>query len=287
MSPMNEHIVTPDRRLGRLPRKSDMRALPFSRFSQPRKTLPVRTNFWRNRAPFANRSFGNREHGDCTIASQAVMQLRNERLEVRRTPSIDDAEVVRVYYAMTYREYGAGDGTPNNPEGDTGAYEVDALNNMRRKELTFRDTQGRPLTIDAFVRVNAGDIEEIKNALVTAAQHGIKFCINLPLAFQRIPPGQDWVIPENQPLVGDLLPGSWGGHSMYGFDYDEIGLLTPGTWEDPPIHISWPAVMAYVDEVHVTIDSMDEWRKKPGISKAFDLPGLRQAVNKISPVKIA
>lgn len=212
--------------------------------------------------------------------------MRNERIEVRRTPSIDDAEVIRVYYAMTLREYGVGDGTPNDPAGDVGAYETDALNNMRRPDLTFKDTHGRPLTIDAFVRVNAGDIEEIKNALVTAAQHGIKFCINLPLAFQDIPPGQDWVIPEGQPLIDRFLPGSWGGHSMYGFDYDPVGMRTPGTWEDPPIRISWPAVAAYVDEVHVTIDSFDEWRKKVGIKKDFDLPGLRQAVNKVSSVKI-
>lgn len=273
--------------LGRLPRKSDTRALQFSRFAQPRKALPPRTNFWTRRAPFAYRSFGNRSHGDCTIASQAVMQMRNERLEVRRTPLISDEDVIRAYYALTLREYGVGDGTPNDPSGDVGAYETDALNNMRRPDQTFRDTKGRILTIDAFVRVNAGDVEEIKNALVTAADHGIKFCINLPRAFQSLDPPHDWAIPAGQPLLGDWMPGSWGGHSMYGSDYDEVGLWTPGTWEEPPQRITWPAVAAYVDEVHLTVDSLDAWRKKPGIKKALDLPGLRQAVNKVSSQKIA
>ena len=283
---MNEKIIIPDRRLGRMPRVSHPLALQFSRFAQPRRDLPASTDFWKRRTQFKPRSFGNREHGDCTIASQCVMQMRNERLEVNRTPLIADEEAVRVYYAMTFREYHVGDGTPNNPEGDVGAYETDALNNMRRADQTFKDTHGRPLTIDAYVRVNAGDIEEIKNALATSGEHGLKFCINLPLGFQTLDPPNDWAIPPGQPLTGDWEPGSWGGHSMYADDYDEIGMWTPGTWETPRQRITWPAVMAYVDEVHVVIDSLDVWRKKPGIDKLFDLPGLRAAVNKVSSVKI-
>jgi len=272
--------------LGRLPTKSDTRALMFSRFAQPRKTLPPRTNFWPRRKGFPLRSFGNREHGCCTIASQGLMQMRNERLEARRTPSIADEEILRVYYAMTLREYGVGDGTPTNPAGDVGAYETDALNNMRRPDRTFRDTKGRPLTIDAYVRLNAGDHEEIRNGLVTAAAHGLKFCINLPRAFQDIEPPSDWDIPAGQPMVGDWLPGSWGGHSMYMRDYDEVGIYYPHTWDMPDQRITWRAVAAYVDEVHLVVDSVDSWRQKPGIKNAIDLPGLRAAVNKVSSQRI-
>lgn len=276
-----------DKALGRLPRKSDPRALQYSRFAQPRRDLPLATNFWPKRTAFPLRSFGNRRHGCCTIASQGLMQMRNERLEVRRTPSIADEEILRVYYAMTLREYGVGNGTPSDPSGDVGAYETDALDNMRRRDLTFRDTKGRELTIDAYVRVNAGDIEEIKNALVTAAQHGIKFCISLPNAFQNIEPPNDWAIPEGQLLLGDWQAGTWGGHSMYGRDYDEVGMWFTHSWDMPDQRITWKAVAAYVDEVHVTVDSLDAWRKLPGIKKEFDLPGLRAAVNKVSSQKIA
>jgi hypothetical protein len=73
---------------------------------------------------------------------------------------------------------------------------------------------------------------------------------------------------------------------MYGDDYDEIGMWTPGTWELPPQRITWRAVAAYVDEVHAVVDSFDVWRQRPGIEKIFDLPGLRQAVNKVSSHKI-
>jgi hypothetical protein len=266
------------KKLGRLPSKSDTRALMFSRFAQPRKALPPRTNFWPRRTGFPLRSFGNREVGDCTIASQANAAMRMERLETRRTPQIADEEAKRVYFAMTERLYGG---------GDTGAYETDALNNWRDPALTFKDTKGRPLTIDAYVRINASDVEEIKNALVTAAQHGIKFCISLPNAFQDISPPNDWAIPDGQALLGDWQAGSWGGHSMYGRDYDEIGMWFAHSWEEPDQRITWPAVMAYVDEVHLPIDSLDAWRQKPGIKKVLDLPGLKAAVNKVSSQKIA
>ena len=285
--PYNEQIVIPDRRLGRMPRTSDTRALLYSKFAQPLSDLPERSDFWSHRTPFRLRSFGNREHGCCTIASQGIMQMRHERLEVRRTPDIEDQEILRVYYAMTFREYQAGDGTIGNPDGDVGAYEVDALNNMRRPELTFRDKQKRPLTIDAFVRVSASDQEQIKNALWTAKTHGLKFCINLPLAFRSLDPPLDWDIPEGQPLTGDWVPGSWGGHSMFMEDFDNRrGIRVPGTWEQEDQWISWRAVAAYVDEVHLCIDSIDKWRQIEGIEKMIDLPGLRQAVNKVSSHKI-
>lgn len=273
--------------LGRLPRKSDPRALMFARFAEPRRVLPPYTKFWPRRTAFPLRSFGNRGHGDCTFASQATAQMRHERLEVRRTPIITDEEVIRVYYNLTLREYGVGDGTPNNPAGDVGAYETDALNNWRRPDLTFRDSKLRPLTIDAYLRINAGDIEEIKNALVTAAAHGLKFCINLPAAFQAIDPPNDWDIPAGQPLLGDWQAGSWGGHSMYARDYDEIGMWFCHTWDMPDQRITWRAVAAYVDEVHLVVDSLDLWRKKPGIKRELDLPGIRAAVNRVSAQKVA
>lgn len=282
---MNE-LILPERRLGRLPRISDTRALLYSRFAEPIPDLPEASNFWSHRRPFKDRSFGNREHGCCTIASQGLMQMRSERLEVRRTPDIEDLEILRVYYAMTLREYGVGDGTIGNPEGDVGAYETDALNNMRREDQTFKDRQGRPLTIDAFVRINSANHDEIKNALWTAKSHGLKFCINLPLAFQTLDPPADWDIPEGQPLTGIWMPGSWGGHSMYMEDYDAGGIWTPGTWDLGPQRITWRAVAAYVDEVHLCIDSMDKWRQVEGIEKQIDLPGLKQAVNAVSRVKI-
>lgn len=269
----------PGKALGRLPAKSDTRALMFSRFAIEPKVLPVKTDFWPRRAAFPIRSFGNRTYGCCTRAKQAIAAMRMERLETRRTPVITDEEVIRVYVDMSNRLYGG---------GDNGAYETDALSEWRKPDLTFRDTKGRPLTIDAYLRINAADHQELRSSLVTAAAHGIEFCINLPLAFQTMDPPQDWDVPEGQPLIGQWLPGSWGGHSMHGRDYDEIGIWSPGTWEQPDQRITWRAVAAYVDEAHFVIDSFDYWRtQKPGAKKLLDFAGIKKAVNAISSQKIA
>lgn len=271
--------LTDTRQLGRLPSKSDTRALMFSRFASEPKVLPPRTHFWPKRAAFPIRSFGNLRMGCCTRAKQAVAAMRMERLETRRTPEISDDEVIRVYREMSNRLYGG---------GDNGAYETDALSEWRKPELTFKDTKGRALTIDAFLRLNAADHTEIKSALVTAAAHGIEFCINLPLAFQRLDPPADWDIPDGQPLIGEWMPGSWGGHSMHGRDYDEIGLWFNHTWELPDQRITWRAMAAYVDEAHFVVDSYDYWRtQKPLAKKLLDLAGIRNAVNAVSSRKIA
>lgn len=266
-------------RLGRLPTKSDTRALLFNRYADLPKTLPKATNFWRRRAPFTPRSFGNLLYGSCTRSKQAIAARRFERLEVRRTPTISDDEIVRVYVEMSNRLYGG---------GDNGAYETDALNEWRNPETTFRDTQGRALTIDAYVRLNPYDHEEIKTALWASEGHGLAFCINLPWAFSRIRPPHDWAVPAGQLMVGEWMPGSWGGHSMWLYDYDEIGLLFDHTWELEPQRITWDAASKYIDEVHLVIDSLDYWRKQKARAKKWlDLAKITTDVNKVSSLKIA
>ncbi len=266
-----------DKKLGRLPTRSDPRALMFARFTTEPTVLPEATNFWTNRAPFPLRSFGNLDYGDCTRAKQANAHMRMERLECRRTPKIADEEVVRVYFAMTERLYGG---------GDTGAYETDALSEWRKPDLTFKDTKGRPLTIDAFLRINAGDQRELRAGLYTAGAHGIAICLNLPAAWQRIGPPDDWDLPQGQQPIGTYLPGSWGGHSMWADDYDATGIWLDHTWELPRQRITWRAAAVYLDEAHICIDSFDAWRVRQGRAKGIDFAALKKAVNRVSSKKI-
>jgi hypothetical protein len=264
-------------KLGRLPSRSDPRALMFARFATEPKVLPERTNFWPRRTGFPLRTFGNDAWGDCTRASQANAAMRMERLECRRTPSITDEEVIRVYREMSDRLYGG---------GDNGAYETDALDCWRRPEYTFRDTRGRPLTIDAYLRVNAGDQTELRSALVTAGAHGIKVCLALPLAFQGHAPPADWDIPAGQPLIGEWQAGSWGGHSLFVRDYDAVGLWIVHSWARPDQRITWKAAAAYLDEAHIVIDSLDAWRTRAA-ARRIDFAAIKKAVNKVSSRKIA
>jgi hypothetical protein len=269
------------KQLGRLPSKADPRALFLNRFSALDVTPPAKTNFWPRRKAFPLRSFGNLTYGDCTRAKQAIAAMRMERIEQYRTIKIDDTEIIRVYREMSDRLYGG---------GDNGAYETDALDCWRRKEYTFRDmgtanSPPRDLTIDAYLRINPYDHDELRRAMATAGAHGLAVCVNLPWAFSSIDPPSDWDIPTGS-LIGEWLPGSWGGHSLWARDYDEVGIWLVHTWEIPDQRITWRAAAAYLDEAHLVVDSWNWWKntKDP---RLMDLDALRAAVNRVSSVKIA
>jgi hypothetical protein len=273
---MNEHLDVigpvdgmPIRRLGRLPARASRKALQFSdflKFLEP----PKKTAFWKNRSPFPQRHFGNLEWGDCTIAKQAIAAMRMERIEQRRNISITDEEVINVYRAMVRRVY--------NTDADEGAYETDALDNWRRPEFTFKDESGHPFTIDAYLRINPFNHVELKAGIALSGAHGVAICLNLPAAFATIDPPSDWHIPEGQQPIGDWMPGTWGGHSMWTRDYDEVGIWLVHTWDLPDQRITWEAAAIYLDEAHLVIDSVDVWRKK--LAKA-QIVGDRKVMNKI------
>lgn len=155
----------------------------------------------------------------------------------------------------------------------------------RRPDLTFRDYKGRPLTIEAFLAVNHTDQQAIKEAIFTAGAHGIKVCLNLPLAFQGVYPPRVWDLPEGQAPIGPWLPGSWGGHSMSCVDYNEFGLRLPHQWDIPDQWISWRAAAIYIDESFLVIDSVDNFRKRTGVPKKV-AEAIKDAVNQVSDMKI-
>lgn len=279
---MNHESVKTDRRLGRIAPKASRKALMFADFIKY-MDLPKASNLWAKRTPIPLRTFGNLEYGDCTRAKQAVAAMRMERLEQKRTITITDDEVIRVYREMCIREYGS--------DADEGAYEEDALNAWRREEYTFKDTAGRPYTIDAFLRINSKNINEVKAGLALSGAKGIAVCFNLPEAFYDILPPNTWAIPEGQALTGPWVPGSWGGHSMWAHGYNERGLFVDHTWELQPQLVTWDAVATYMDEAYMVIDSIDSWRKtlkaaKEKVGAALNIKKVVEAVNDVSSLQI-
>lgn len=258
-------------KLGKMPARSDTRALMFANYLPKKAIIPPKaTNYWKRKTPVPLRMFGNDKHGDCTRASQANAALRRERIEQRRNIEITDEEVIRVYYEMTKKYYGG---------GDTGGYEMDALNEWRKQDCTFRDTKGNPYTIDAFTRINHMDINELKISILTSGFHGVKLCLNLPAAWSR--ETKFWDIPEGKIPIGSYSPGSWGGHSLFAEDYDEQGIILP-TW-DFKVKLSWNAYAIYCDETYSIIDSINAWKKKGSV---LNLDALKSDVNAVSSQKI-
>jgi len=265
-------------RLGKMPAKSSTKSLLFSDFIKADLPEPPPAyNFWKKRAPFPLNYYGNDTHGDCTIASQANMALRMERIETRRTPEFTDNAILTVYYNMTERLYGG---------GDTGAFETDALDNWRNPDHTFKDTAGRPMTIDAYTKINHASLSDVKRAICSTEAKGIKVCFNLPAAWQRtISPGVWAVPPKGTSPVGSWLPGSWGGHSTYVYGYTKDGLWVR-TWNVIQF-VTWEGFALYCDEAYWVLDSVDSWRKKPQVkSGEIKLAKLVDAVNKVSSIKV-
>ena len=264
-------------RLGRLPRKSTRKALMFSDFFKFVK-LPPSSTFWTRKAPIPPRAFGNLEVGNCTRASQANAILRMERLETRRLPVITDEEVKRVYAEMSARRYGG---------GDNGAYETDALDDWRNPDTTIRDDSERPLTIDAYLGINPANQDEVRAAFTLAANHIVKLCMNLPAAYADRDPPAEWGVPASGGFLGDDMPGSWGGHSLEACGYTARGVVLDHTWNCPQNLLTWEALAAYCDEMHLVIDSVDAWRKqerRTQIRKA--LGDVADAVNGVSAIKV-
>jgi hypothetical protein len=240
--------------------------------------LPKATKYWTRKAPFPLRTFGNTSAGCCTRAAQAQAVLRMERIEQRRLINITDDEVLRVYVDMSNRLYGG---------GDNGAYMEDALNEWRRPETTFRDTDGKPYTIDAYLRINPFNHEEVKAGLALSGAKGIYVALNLPAAWQSVEPPAAWDIPEGQPAIGPWLPGSWGGHALWARDFDAQGIWLVQTWNLADTLLTWRAAATYMDEAFVVIDSINSWKRKPRGAVRLNLKAVVAAVNDVSDMKIA
>lgn len=267
------------KKLGKAKPKTSLKQLFLADFLKVQGTepkLPEATNFWTHRAKFPLGTWGNTKAGDCTRAKQALAQTRMERLERKRTIVITEEEVLRVYYDMTKRLYGG---------GDTGAYEVDALSEWRKPDLTFRDNSRKknPLTIDAFLAINNRSVDEIKKAIHLAGAHGIAVCFNLPAAWSST---YLWDIPEDQQPFGNYEPGSWGGHSMWALDYKPEGVVIGHTWGVADGLVTWRGMAQYCDEANLVIDSVNAWSKRKEVSKLINMAAVKSEVNAVSAQKI-
>jgi hypothetical protein len=263
------------KKLGKAKVKGSTKLLSLAPFLKEGEVkIPPKFNFWEKRKPFPEESFGNTRYGSCTKSSQALAAMRVERIEQRRTIDFDDQEIIDNYLAMTSRLYGG---------GDTGAFELDALSEWRKPDLSFRDKKGRPHTIDAYVALNPRNLEELKKAIFVSGAHGIKVCFNLPAAWSNT---LFWDIPEGALPIEQFEPGSWGGHSMFSPAYDEEGLILPHTWNLPDGKITWRGVAQYCDEAYLIIDSVNAWKKRKAAS-AINFKALVSAVNEVSSQKIA
>lgn len=258
--------------------KGSMKTLHLSSYAKAPLIIPEVYDYYKNKKPIPIQDWGNNDNGDCTIASQGEGAQFMERQEQRKTVVIPKENIIETYYNMVERVYGVRE--------DSGAYELDALNNWRNPDYTFKDSKGRPFTIDAYTKVNHSNISEVKKALYLSGAKGIKVCFALPWAWANSLDNV-WDIPEGQKLTGDWTPYSWGGHSMWVISkWNKDWLWVPSSWNMPMGKISWRAFAIYADEAYMVVDSVNQWKKRLD-KKDFNLSKLVSDVNMVSDIKIA
>ncbi len=93
--------------------------------------------------------------------------------------------------------------------------------------------------------------------------------VQLPIAAQNSP----WDITPGTPLVGDLAPGSWGGHLIPVVDYD-VETLTCITWGTLK-KLSWAWWDSYTDEAFALLSK--DWIENSGHAPpGFDMTTLAE-----------
>jgi len=193
----------------------------------------------------------------CTVYSSATVQERLERLEQRRTPKFEDAELINKYQQI------------EQPGG--GAYMLDLLKLWRtqgyvgsvgwfpwlRKRYTYK--------IDGFVEVPLDELA-MKRSMIAMRVLDLGVMVTEMMYNQRT--GLIRVYPADKLL---------GGHAICAFGYDENGLWVADTWKDyGPRQLSWAYIQAYCDEAYGVIDARDT-----ALPRALDLSAFRRDLREV------
>lgn len=204
--------------LGALPPKDDPRTLLLARYRTPQLPAPPVTSDWTTAVPHWP-MFANDRHGCCTCAA-AGHAIGGWSTNTAHPQWITDADVLGAYAAVSGFD-------PLTGARDNGAYLLDVLNLWRR-----RGVGGHRIT--AFVQVNHLDEVEVRQAvhLFGAVYSGVA----LPLAAQdQLRTHRTWATTKG----GRGRAGSWGGHAVSLFAYNQTG-PTCVTWGNTqPMTWAW------------------------------------------------
>lgn len=238
-------------RLGKKEYKPDERTAMMARFITPEIVHPPTVwDFDKGRRPIPIRVWGNHDYGNCVFAAQINHDIRIERVEQRQTLKVEDSNVI-----LTYREL-TGCQEPGDAN-DRGYVMLDGFNWWRHTGWNIRNRNYR---IDAFGELDPADEEQLRLAIFLL--QGIELGFWLPRSAMQQTDQGFWDVTEG----AGTEPGSWGGHAVYAkkYDADSISVLTWGK----EVKVSNAFVRKYCDEAWAVVDSLDAWRKRPGIDVA-------------------
>jgi len=240
-------------RLGKQPARIDPRTI---RLMTVFRELPPLPNLFNVDVSLGgipdNNMYKNDVFGDCVIAGRAHNTLRFESFEQAIIIPITDSEVETEYFLET-------------GGADNGLVLLNSLNFWRRGWIAG----GKNYNIFAYAAIDTLDQEEIKASIYLL--RGIYTGILLPNSAKN---QQVWDV-DNGPQG---TPGSWGGHCVYIFSYDEEG-LTCMTWGEQK-KMTWGFFQKYCDEAFGIVDDRDSWVDPA--TNPIDIAKLQQILSDIT-----
>ena len=236
-------------RLGKGPVKHDDRTLRLARYLRELPPAPP-VRRW-STAVTSWPMFMNDLVGDCTCAAAAHMELAwssNNGSPWRAT----DKQVLQAYMAVGGYDPEVGEST------DNGANMLDLLNYWRRLGIGGKK-------IDAFVALDVKKREEFKAAINLFG--AVYIGLDLPVSAQN---QATWKV-SVAGTQGDPSPGSWGGHAIAAFDYDDDGQddddgLWIATWGGLQ-KLTWRWLDGYASEAYACLSS--NWADADGAPSGF------------------
>jgi hypothetical protein len=184
---------------------------------------------------------GNDTLGDCTEAAKGhAIQIWS--LNLGRMVTVPDSIVLSAYES----ECGY---VPGQPATDQGGVELDVLNDWRKSGFG-----GHKLL--AYVATSPGDVMHIQQAIWLFG--GAYIGVALPLTAQA---QTEWaLVPDDG--SGGAAPNSWGGHAVWCFGYDSIGVSFI-TW-GKRMRMQWPFWATYTDESYSLISQ--DWLNSSSVA---------------------
>jgi hypothetical protein len=251
------------RKLGKAPKRNDPRTMKLSRFMDLSALPPAPVSCNRTSSITNLGSMLNDDIGDCTFASGGHM-VQAWTAEVGKQYIIPDAEIEAAYAAVTGY-------TPNDPNSDTGAVEIDVLNYWRQTGIGGHK-------IGAYASISplgSNFAEYLKQSinLLGGAYAGF----SLPTYAQD---ADIWMPPTMMQRVRGLATaGSWGGHAVPFVAYDASWFYIISWGTIMKVHPAF--VTAYCDEVYgiVSVDQLNENGLTPA---GFDNTGMNNQLHLIA-----
>jgi hypothetical protein len=208
--------------------------------------------------------YANDRYGDCTCASFVGHRIIAQEFSARqREPRPTVQDVLATYSAVTgFRA--------NDPSTDQGAYLIDVLKYARAHGVG-QEQDKTPHTIDAFVRVDQHDRDELRVAarLLGGCYLGLALPDTARWETQR---GLPWSDTTGQPY-------SWGGHAVWLIEQNKQGLKVV-TWGREQM-MSWAWFEEYCDESWGVV-SEDFIAASGHTPQGLDLAGLLSYVRSIT-----